>query len=261
MAELIQNLLLDPMSILFTLSFITILLLFRKRRGGRHRAVRWKTVLVVAWLVTFLVSSAPFVVNPLLATLEDQYPPSKLCGSGSHVVVLGGGIDSRVEFAYEFERMSRSTLTRASAAARIAENEPLLRLIVSGGALKKVSEADVIASYWIAMGIENSRIIREGQSLNTRENAINIAAIIATETIEGPVRLVTSALHMPRAQSVFQKVFDEQGITLCPVSVGRESLDNIPYWAWLPQTTSLVKFDKWLHEVAALAIYRLRGWI
>lgn len=216
---------------------------------------------MLGWLTVFLVCSAPSIVNPLLTTLEDQYPDTLICGPGSHLIMLGGGVDSRVRSPSEFERMSRSTMARATATSRIAINEPALRLVVAGGALKNITEADVIASYWVALGIDDERIIREGRSSNTRENAVNVAALLSAETVQGPVRLVTSAMHMPRALHAFRRVLGEQGVDVCPVSVGREALMDMPLWSWLPQTTALVKFDKWLHEIAALAMYRLRGWI
>lgn len=263
MAELIKHWFLDPTALLFLASLLTILVLLKRRqRSSRKRgSAKWRVALVVVWIAVFLFSSAPSVVNPLLTTLEDQYPESIVCEAGSHLVMLGGGVDSRVQSNLEFERMSRSTMSRASAAARIAIDEPQLRMVVAGGPLKVISEADVIASYWQALGIDNSRVLLEGSSLNTRENAVNVAALLATETIEGPVRLVSSALHMPRALNAFRKVFEEQGIALCPVSVGREALTDLPLWAWMPQTTALVKFDKWLHEVVAFGLYRMRGWI
>ncbi len=258
MANLIQNWLLDPVALIFFTSLVTIVILYT-RRGSSRRG--WKMLLVAVWLAVFLVSSAPTIVNPILTTLEDQYPSSTSCESGSHLVMLGGGVDSRVLSAMEFERMSDSTMARASAAARIAAAEPQLTIIAAGGALKEVTEADVIANYWIALGIDDSRIKREGTSSNTRENAVNVASLLKAESIEGPVRLVTSALHMPRALLTFRAVLNEQGIVVCPVSVDRESLIPMPRMAWVPQTTALVKFDKWLHEIVALAIYRLRGWL
>jgi len=261
-ANIIQSWLLDPVLLVFLSSLVTIFLLFNRRRHvGRRARSRWKIPLVLGWLFIFGVSTIPGVVNPLLTTLEDQYPASIACEAGSHLVMLGGGVDSRVQSVVEFERMSASTLSRATAAARIASGEPRLRLMVAGGAPGQIAEADVIASYWIALGIEDSRIVRERRSSNTHENALNLVPLITVEPIEGPVRLVTSALHMPRALRVFRKVFAEQGIEFCPVSVGREALNRMPAWAWMPQTSSLVKFDKWLHEIAALAVYRLRGWI
>ncbi len=262
MADLLRDWLVDPIAMLFLASLVIFVVLLRRRtRFARRRASRWPVLLFFAWLALFMVSSAPSIVNPLLTSLEDQYPDSIVCDSGSHLVMLGGGVDSRARSAGEFERMSRSTMARASATARIAKAEPTLRLLAVGGALKQVTEADMVAAYWITQGINDRRIIREQRSSSTRENAVYVSELLAEETLQGPLRLVTSAMHMPRALNSFRTVLDDQGIEICPVSVDREALRNIPLWASMPQTTALVKFDKWLHEIVALAIYRLRGWI
>jgi len=266
MVDQLQYWLLDPVALLFLASLATIgsLLLFRRRksRGRKQRgASLWQWALCVLWAVLFIFCAAPSVVNPVLATLENQYPGQVDCDSGSHLIVLGGGVDSRVKVATEFERMSPATMARATAASRMLLQEPQLRVIVAGGALRSVTEADVIAEYLMALGINDSRILREGQSANTYENATQSASILNGVEIDGPVRLVTSAMHMPRALGTFRKAFEEQDIELCPVSVDRQSFRVMPLWAWLPQTTSIVKFNKWLHEVVAIAVYRSRGWM
>ncbi len=262
MTELIKNWLLDPAALIFFSSgfvIVSLVLFGRSRRGH----VRWYPVLLLGlvWLTVSLVSGAPTIVNPLLTVLEERYPASIECEPGTHLVMLGGGVDSRVTSADEFERMSQSTLARASAAARIALAEPSLILIASGGALRTISEADVIGNYWNVLGVDNDRILREADSSNTRENAVKVAALLDTERVEGQLRLVTSALHMPRALNVFRKVLEPKGIDVCPVSVNREALPNIPLWASVPQTTAVVKFNKWLHELVALAAYKAQGWI
>ncbi len=262
MAYLIQYLLLDPIALIFLTSLATIAVLFRRRGRSLWRSIlNWRFALVLLWLALFLTCSAPSIVNPLLTTLEDQYADSISCEAGSHLVMLGGGVDSRVRSDMEFERMSSSTMARASATARIAAAEPQLRIVAAGGALQEITEADVIANYWIALGIENDRILREGWSTNTRENAVSVARLLETESVEGPVRLVTSAMHMPRALMTFRIELNRRGLEVCPVSVDRQALINMPLGAWIPQTTALVKFSKWLHEIAALAVYRLRGWL
>lgn len=262
MADLIRDWLLDPAALLFLLSLMTIIVCVKaQHQWGAFTFARWKYVFIFLWLAFFMLCSAPVLVNPLLATLEDQYPASSECEAGSHLVVLGGGVDSRIQSDIEFEHMSQSTISRATAAVRIAADEPQLRIVIAGGALIDISEADVIARYMIALGTSQSRILRDGLSRNTRENALNVASLLASETLEGQVRLVTSALHMPRALRTFHKVLNQQGIAICPISVGREALIDVPVWAWMPQTSALAKFDKLLHEIAALAIYRLRGWI
>ncbi len=262
MTDLIKNWLLDPAALVFFISGFVIVLLVVLGRGRRGH-VRWLPVLLLGfvWLTVCLVIGAPSVVNPLLTKLEDRYPASIECDAGSHLVMLGGGVDSRVTFADEFERMSQSTLARASAAARIAQAEPSLVMIASGGALRTISEADVIGNYWNVLGISNDRILREANSSTTRDNAVEVAALLETQSVVGQLRLVTSALHMPRALNTFRKVLEPKGIDVCPVSVNREALPDIPLWASVPQTTAVVKFNKWLHEIVALAAYKARGWI
>ena len=264
MADLVRDWALDPAAILFMASLVFILMLIRRcARLAQHQPSthRWPVVVFALWLMLFFVSSAPSVVNPLIKTLEGQYPADISCAMGSHLVMLGGGVDSRARSANEFEHMSGSTMARASATARMAKAEPELRLLAAGGALRHVTEADMVANYWITQGIDDSRIIRETRSSSTRDNALKVAQLLSTESVEGPVRLVTSAMHMPRAMQVFRNVLGKQGIEVCPVSVDREALNKVPLWALMPQTTTLAKFDRWLHEVLALGIYRIRGWI
>ena len=261
MTDLIQDWLLDPTALLFMVSAVMILLLRRRSRPDSRSLSRWQVFFFVGWLTVFLFCTAPAVVNPLLATLENQYPDTQICESGSHLIVLGGGVDSRASNDTEFERMSISTMSRATSALRIASVEPQLRLIAAGGALASIAEADMIGNYWNAMGIDEKRIVRESSSSSTRENAINVARLLADERVQGPVRLLTSAMHMPRALLSFRHVMSEQGLEVCPVSVDQQEIPDVPLWALMPQTTALVKFDKWLHEIIALAVYRLRGWM
>lgn len=209
----------------------------------------------------FVIFCSPSLVNPLLTTLEGRYPDSPDCKSGSHIVVLSGGVDSRAESSDRFERMSTATHARAAAAWRLASAEPAVRLLVAGGQIGRVTEAEVVASYWRALGINPNRIIEEAESSNTRENALRVFALLRDEKVTGPVRLVTSALHMPRAIRTFRTVFSGSGIEFCRVSVDRQALLRFPVWAWMPQSTALIKFGKWLHEIVALVIYRTRGWL
>ncbi len=176
-------------------------------------------------------------------------------------MVLSGGVDSRAQNAWHFEHLSDATMVRATAAWRLAQSEPQTRLLISGGTIGKVTEAEVVAKFWTTMGVNPEQIIVESHSANTRENALNVMKILENQTVSGPVRLITSSLHMPRALRSFKKLTAESGMTICPISVGRLSLAEVPIWAFMPQTTALVKFDKWLHEIVALVIYRLRGWV
>ncbi len=94
--------------------------------------------------------------------MEDSYLHETECGTGSHLIVLGGGVDSRIRDVREFDRMSAATLSRAMAAVRTVQGEPDARVIVAGGAVVgPIAEADVMAAYLEQMGVPAERILRE----------------------------------------------------------------------------------------------------
>jgi uncharacterized SAM-binding protein YcdF (DUF218 family) len=267
MTSLLRAWLLDPVALLFVFSIVLFVALLRpSRRRSRSRSSRsgpprWAWPAFLAWVALYLVCSAPIIVNPLIALVEDPYLSVPACPAGSHLVLLGGGVDSRIVDSSEFARMRPATLARATAAAQLAATEPQTRVIVAGGALKQIAEAEVIAAYLVKLGVGPAQIVQETASSNTRENAVNVAALLADETVTGPVRLLTSAMHMPRALQTFKQVLDPSGVQLCPVSVDVQALKEVPPYALMPQTTAIARFDLLLHELVALMAYKVRGWI
>jgi len=281
MSGLLRDWLLDPTALLFLSSVVLGLWLFRGVRiRARHRAYKeagsnssdqkkpgfgssriWSVLAVVVWLGFYALCTSPVAVNALIAMREQPYVAMEECGVGSHLILLGGGVDSRVQTAQDFYRMQPATFVRASVASTLAQAEPELRIIVAGGALRDIAEADVIGGYLESLGLSDKRLMLESNSANTRENAVNVSRILANEEVTGPVRLVTSALHMHRALNTFERVFDDTDLVLCAVATDMQGLLNPAAYAWMPQTTTLVKFDLLLHEIVALVVYRLRGWI
>lgn len=272
MIELIRAWLIDPTALLFMISLLFFLLLMRRRTGSRAKRSsrrsssrstrpRWAWPALLVWVGVFLFCTAPVFVNPAVDRLESIHPAGLSCDAGSHLIVLGGGVDSRITDASEFERMQPATMARATAAYHIAIDEPQTQIIVAGGALKVIAEAEVIAAYLELRGLERERIQLESQSKNTRENAVNTHTILQDEIVTGPIRLITSAMHMPRALSTFRQVFAGSDMELCPVSVDIQALKGVPVYALMPQTTALTRFDKLLNEVVALITYRVKGWI
>lgn len=275
MISLLRDWLLDPAAMLFLLSFVLGLMVIKRPasliQSGPDGASRYSSrgkriprgwvAMMFLWVGAYLFCSAPFVVNPLLAQLEDPFLGAQSCVVGSHLVLLGGGVDSRVSDPAQFEFMSTATLARATATARLVMDEPGTRIIVAGGALRQVSEAAVISAYLAKLGVDSQRMILEDRSSNTRENALNVAQLLQGAQLRGPLRLVTSAMHMPRALRSFRQVLNDHNIEVCPVAVDFQALKNLPLWSWMPQTTTIARFDKWFHEVIALLWYGYRGWI
>ena len=253
---------LDPLALLFlsSLAFGTAGVAAgpgRDRRGRRARARR--AVALAFWTGGFLVASAPAIVNPLVAALEGRHPAGTECPSGTPVIVLGGGVDSRVRDAEEYERMRPATLARTAAAERIARDEPGVTLVLSGGGLggdaSRVPEAAVMARLLESRGADPGTLVTETGSGDTAGNAREVARLLAARGASGEARLVTSALHMARALATFRTA----GVDVCPVPVAPIAIEDVPPWALMPQTTALVKFDRLLHELLALVAYRLRG--
>lgn len=117
------------------------------------------------------------------------------------------------------------------------------------------------------MGVPPEAILLEDRSRNTYENAIETKKLLAAEGLT-EIILVTSAMHMPRAQAIFAK----QGMTVTPAPTDFEV--TAADWAYLttpavevqlfnllPQADNLALVSSTLKEYVGLVVYRLRGWL
>ena len=80
----------------------------------------------------------------------------------------------------------------------------------------------------VAMNVPASAILIEGESLNTRQNAVNVKAILEAQSIQS-VLLVTSAIHMPRAVAIFLK---KLGIDVIPAPTDYLTVTEEPDATW-----------------------------
>lgn len=280
MLGLLRDWLLDPAALLFLASIAVGLVLVkssrnslrkraRLRRSGKKRPLLSRTdivsfralIILGVWFFFYAIASSPILVNPQVNFLEKQHVREEACAKGSHVVLLSGGVSSRAQSEDQFDRMSYATFVRATEAYKIIKEEPDTNLIISGGKLYRVAEARVIANYLKSLGVSDDRLLLEDQSRNTYENAVNVALILADEDVQGPVRLVSSAMHMHRAMGTFELALNGTDTVVCPVSVDFLGIPDIRFYGWVPQITALEKFDHLIHEVIALLVYRLKGWL
>lgn len=143
----------------------------------------------------------------MMAPLEDRFPrppsPERVDG----IVVLGGGLEGAVNLArggYELNRAG----DRFVEAAILARRYPDARIVISGGVgtlfLEGEREATTASRLLTALGVAPERLILEGESRNTYENAVFTRRLVTPEP--GQVwLLVTSAFHMPRSKALFDK--------------------------------------------------------
>ncbi len=246
--NLVRDWLTDPIALLFLITLLWLI------RGMIKRPSLFAFIRMCGWVVLMLIISAPKVVNPLLSQLEDQHVFDPECQAAS-IVVLGGGVSSAVTSKAEIQGMSHATFSRATGGWRLGQQHRDAPIIVAGGAIRNVSEAEVMAEYLGALGVERARLLLEGSSKNTAQNAAKVAELLRVKDLPESIWLVTSASHMPRAAALMSS----QGLQVCTVPVDYQAIKVLSAIAWMPQTSALVKFDRWLHEAIAIALYKIRS--
>ena len=117
-------------------------------------------------------------------------------------------------------------------------------------------EAETMARLLTGWGIAPERLVLEGRSRNTRENALEAAQVVARERW-GSLLLVTSAAHLPRAQGAFAAVGLRPDTLAVDVRAVPPSLRGL---SPLPRAAHLLQSEAALHELAGRVVYRLRGY-
>jgi uncharacterized SAM-binding protein YcdF (DUF218 family) len=146
---------------------------------------------------------------------------------------------------------------RVTAAADLARRYPTARVVFTGGTgslFSSIAEAEHATGAFERMGVARERVVLEGRSRNTAENAAFTAALIAPRPGERWV-LVTSASHMPRAVGAFRQA----GFPVEAYPVDRAVLprDFLTISNSLP--VGLGRTDTAVKEYIGLVVYRLTG--
>lgn len=243
----------------FLIGFAGLPLFFLAIRKGSGRLLRrgFRVLLAVTWLGVMSLFSAPLIVNPLVDKLEQQVALDESCPATSPIVILGAGLDRRATEPEQTEYLYPESHVRSSRGAALAARDSAAPVVVAGSGLYQITEAAMMNAYLTQRGIEPSRIVQDNASRNTRENAVNVAEVVNANGWGSQVRLITSALHMPRAMGVFEA----NGLAPCAIPVDYIAVQNVPWYAVVPQTTALAKFRKYLHERIGTSVYRLKGWL
>jgi uncharacterized SAM-binding protein YcdF (DUF218 family) len=135
----------------------------------------------------------------------------------------------------------------------LLRQHPQLQLVFSGGEGRLLptgmSEAELAKVFYEAQGVDMRRVILESGSRTTRENALQVAALLG-KRCQDPWLLVTSAWHMPRSLPEFVAV----GCNVTPYPVDFRTGDATP-WTEYSLAGSLLLWQTALHEWLGLAVY------
>ena len=219
-------------------------------------------------LIVLLVPSNAWVSRSLVRSLEWQNIPPAELPNAEAIVVLGGS--TKPAFAPRPSVDLNEEGDRVLYGAQLYQQKKAPLVILSGGRIywggSAPSESADMAVILRQMGVPASAIIQEPDSLNTRENAVNVKKILEARGIRR-VLLVTSALHMPRSLLIFKRL----GIAAIAAPTDflvtnneLEELHSSPQATllnFLPDSERLQQFTRALKEYVGLVVYRLRGWV
>jgi len=156
-----------------------------------------------------LLLSGLLMLTPIgkiaIAPLENRFPPAPPTIQPDGIIVLGGSIAFDAEHSSAQLNGSAERITELVALAR---RFPDARLVFTGGSgvvrNQQASEAAAVAPLLFEMGVPPSRIVFEGESRNTWENALFTRDLVKPQPGETWL-LVTSAWHMPRSMGIFRR--------------------------------------------------------
>jgi len=186
------------LSLLFLMAGMVLLAMGRKRLS--MAALLFSAMLIVLFGFT---SFSSLLIEPL----EDRFQrPAEMPAKVDTIIVLGGGFDARVSEARQNTELLASG-DRFVEALRLAQIYPEAKIVVSGGfgTLVQEGETDAVIAqrFYSGFGVPSERLMLEGNSRNTEENAQMTRALVKPK--EGDTTLlVTSAFHMPRSMALFR---------------------------------------------------------
>ena len=227
-----------------------VVLAFRRRIGA---------IVAVFSLAAIVIGSLSPLGNMLLTPLEQrfpdgQYPTENIDG----IIVLGGSYDTE-SHSYLSTIVLKEDTEPLAVMVDLARRYPKAKIIFSGGSedpKDNVSEAKVVKGYFISFGIAPDRILTEGRSQTTAENA-RFTAELLHPAPSSRWLLVTSGYHMPRAVGAFRKAgFD---VIAFPAGLRTHGWRNL----WRPESSAadnLRRIDIGVHEWVGLVDYKLKGY-
>jgi uncharacterized SAM-binding protein YcdF (DUF218 family) len=227
---------------------VLCVLAFRRRQSPLRR---WRYVFL-ALFVWSACMSTPGIANAWIDHLESRHPrvTSVAADPDTLVVVLSSGFTVKMA-DHDEVKLDAAGWERTYAGIELWRQTGGQLLFVGEPSLDgKRSIAGLMAEVAQKSGVPAAAIQVETRSLTTFENLTFTRAIIAAHGDH--VWLVTSAIHMPRAMAVAQKL--ELRVRPYPCDYRATQLQH--WYAWLPNAGGPAMFGDVLHEVIGLAWYR-----
>lgn len=217
------------------------------------KSAKVKRRLGIAAIAIFLFFSNPFILTRLVNAWQPE--PVQLAASAHYSagIVLGGYAS--------FDRNGRGLFNNASdrfiQTCRLYKLGHIQKILVTGSTIREgqPEEADFVQKQLIVLGVPPQDILVEDSSRNTFENAVFSKRLLGLSGLRPPYLLITSALHVPRAMSVFKKA----GLMVVAYPANYTVRDKrISFLdVILPDAGVLEQWEFFIKEIVGIAAYRL----
>ena len=220
---------------------------------------RKRRLLFTAALVALVFFTNPFIIRQCISWYEVKEVPMNTVGKYNAGILLGGMVsyNQYVDRGYFNPASDRFIQT-----ALLFKTGHINNIIVAAGngyiTKNNFREALFIKERLIQLGIPAEQIFTDTSSRNTLENARFSKRIIDSFHIPGPYLLISSAMHLPRAQKVFTKVGLKTDLYPCDFVAHRIS-NNFFEDYLLPSSYALPQWDSWIKEIVGTITYKITG--
>jgi len=216
---------------------------------------RWLRMLLILAELFLLVLCCPFGANVLVKWVESGVTAPCAEPVPQTIVLLAAGLQREPARKDDFVALEEINIDRMLAAVALWRRTPDATLVIAGGGPWSISESAVLTQLAEQLGVPDTSIRSENRSQNTWENAQQLRAL--TPPLPERIALVSSALHLPRAQIAFRAA-GFQACTVITDSSYAPPGGEIGYF--LPQSSALIKSEFAIHELIGDLVYRWRAW-
>jgi uncharacterized SAM-binding protein YcdF (DUF218 family) len=214
-------------------------------------------------MLLWLTSASP-LARWLVAGLEAPYlANSQQVPMADAVVMLGGTHDYSVRTVLPFNLgdaadrpLTALELMRRGHASTLVLGGPGVSLAGSS----PFADGEMLAVWMRGWGLPRGRLVVLGPSANTREEAIQVAAMARTNGWRRII-LVTSGYHLRRGEAAMRKAGVPEVYGVCAEFAGDVVAEGIRKWQILPDNDRLRLVNRWTHEQLGWWYYRWKGWV
>lgn len=247
MYNILKEFVLPPGCLWLLLAIGFVLLLVRKRKAG--------LAVTGAVLVVFYLLAAPITAGRLSAFVQTMPPLSDDAArnaSAQAIVILSGGLHYNSP-EYGGATVDEMTLERLRYGARLHRITGL-PILVSGGQPPGVDTTLAGAMKTsLAEDFGITDVTVENRSLDTHENAVFSAALLARKSVH-KIILVTHASHMPRAA----RAFSDAGLDVVPAPTIFAYMSIDSPTSFIPRLSGLRESHYAFYELAGRLWYGVR---